>query len=222
MVRFRGRGLIFVKMKKALTFGVIAIIILFLAGCALETPKAADGSDEIVCGENEIRFGEGCCIDEDSNQICDDDEAPETPEEEQEAPEEDDEAPEQEAQPEEEPEEQKPEKIVLPMECSMIDEWECQSVVWKDGDFQITLKNKETNAEGIKVSLDGIGCYDVYADDGFEVLDYRENATYSGFAGCNPKVGTFDLKLKVEYLDEDSSERTSSGIVTVVTKEVYK
>ena len=47
----------------------ICLILLFLVGCSNQVE-----TDEIVCNEPYIRFGADCCLDENNNKVCDNDE----------------------------------------------------------------------------------------------------------------------------------------------------
>jgi hypothetical protein len=52
--------------KRILVLGLV--IILFLAGCA------AQKAPEVVCNKPYIKYGASCCMDQNDNSICDDDE----------------------------------------------------------------------------------------------------------------------------------------------------
>ncbi|PIN87918.1 disulfide bond formation protein DsbA [Candidatus Woesearchaeota archaeon CG10_big_fil_rev_8_21_14_0_10_32_24] len=62
-------------MKKVLFVVTLLAVVLFIAGCT--------GSSKVVCNEPYIQVGSECCLDQNSNKICDSDEggaaAPEAP-----------------------------------------------------------------------------------------------------------------------------------------------
>jgi hypothetical protein len=54
-------------MEKGVVFAIL-VVILFILGCSSSRP-------DIVCNSPYIRHAAGCCLDRNSNQLCDDDEA---------------------------------------------------------------------------------------------------------------------------------------------------
>ncbi len=66
-------------MKKIL-IAIIALTVVFLAGCEVDISKVSDEDIDkitesaIACNSPYIRFGTGCCLDQNNNSICDEDE----------------------------------------------------------------------------------------------------------------------------------------------------
>jgi len=60
-------------MKKIWLLPMLFFVIL-LVGCS-ELGANSKNSEGIVCNSPYIRFGEGCCLDQDNNKICDEDES---------------------------------------------------------------------------------------------------------------------------------------------------
>ena len=68
-------------MKKYILVG-LTLMLLFIAGCggAIDVSKMSSedlariSEKAVICNAPYIRLGAGCCLDQDSNSICDDDE----------------------------------------------------------------------------------------------------------------------------------------------------
>jgi len=178
------------KMKIKVFLGILLISLLFISGCGnggenledstgnvvIDTPEE---TNKVVCNEPYILVGTSCCLDQNDNSICDNDESQSSP---------------------------TGEPILSQSntieECHIGGRFECESYIINNDKITLKLKSKNIDYQAPKsIYLPSIGLEgcELNLDPSFDnALEYQESRIFE--IPCNINKDSVDTKLIIEFI----------------------